>query len=81
MVLALTAYLIVALVLLLIPASRHVFLLPARKVWREDCPPWKKIAFTAIAMSTAAMAWPLWVSREERRAAMADQWLLPHRRL
>jgi hypothetical protein len=46
----------VALVLLVIPASRNVFLLPVREVLREDCPKWKKIACATIAMSTAAMA-------------------------
>jgi hypothetical protein len=81
MVFAITAYLIVALVLLVIPASRNVFLLPVREVLQGDCPQWKKIACATIAMLTAAMAWPLWVSREERRAAMAEQWRLPRRRL
>ena len=64
MMLAITAYLIVALVLLVIPASRNVFLLPVREVLRGDCSQWEKIAFAATAMSAAAMAWPLWVSRE-----------------
>jgi hypothetical protein len=79
--LVITAYLIVALVLLVIPASRNVFLLPVCEVLRGDCPQWKKIACAAIAMSTAAMVWPLSVSWEERRAAIAGQWRLPRRRL
>jgi hypothetical protein len=74
---AVALYFAVPIALVLVQPVRDVVLQPVREVWAGSGAPWRKLAFTVIAMTTAIIAWPAfvhgWLSREQQVRAQAER--------